>query len=239
MLPRVSIQTHSGARSAPAHHAGFSAANHGPDNDKGCARLHDCPEESNMEPAHDDPTGIPDVTSNLSGIAASPVPFSPGASDRQVNARMLRDREVARVRPLSALALPSRITNALLRSGVNCVGQLISRSREDLITEITGLGEGSLKIIEAALALENLALAPTETLSSAFTRTSTSRAVSSAKNNRHIKNHNTWLTPPTPTPARDESPPSTDDFQRHSVPMSAAEGPGSLRNRYVPVKSVR
>ena len=79
---------------------------------------------------------------------------------------MLRHRELTRVRPLSALALTSRITNALLRSGVNSVGQLISRSREDLMAEITGLGEGSLKIIEAAVALENLALAPTETLSS-------------------------------------------------------------------------
>ena len=62
------------------------------------------------------------------------------------------------------------------------------------MTEITGLGEGSLKIIEAALALENLALAPAEALSSGLTRTSTSRALGSAKNNRHIKNHNVWVT---------------------------------------------
>jgi hypothetical protein len=144
-----------------------------------------------------------------------------------VNAGTLRHRELTRVRPLSALALPSRITNALLRGGVNSVGQLISRSREDLTTEITGLGEGSLTIIEAALALENLALAPTETLSSAFTRTSTSRALSSAKNNRHIKNHNTWLTPLTPAPARNESLPPADNIQRPYVPKSPTEGPDS------------
>lgn len=94
------------------------------------------------------------------------------------------------------------------------------------MAEITGLGEGSLKLIEAAVALENLALAPTETLSSAFTRTSTSRARSSAKNNRHIKNHNTWVTPLMPAPARNESPHPADDFQRPSVPMTPAEGPG-------------
>ncbi|MEQ4518186.1 DNA-directed RNA polymerase subunit alpha C-terminal domain-containing protein [Pseudarthrobacter sp. B907] len=151
-----------------------------------------------MKPARHDAIDIPDVTSHLAGSSASPGPFPPepfsGPGHRQVNARVLRDRELTRVRPLSALALPSRITNALLRSGINSVGQLISRSREDLITEITGLGEKSLKIIETALALENLALAPPETLPSAFTRASTSRALSSAKNHRHIKNHNTWVT---------------------------------------------
>lgn len=179
-----------------------------------------------MEPAHHDVTDIPDLTSNLAGIPASPGPFSPdlssGARHRQVNAGMFRHRELARVRNLSALALPPRITNALLRSGINSVGQLISRSREDLMAEITGIGEGSLKIIESVLALENLGLAPSETQPTAFTRTSASRVRSSAKNNRHIKNHNTWVTALTAAPYRDESPPSTDDFQRPSVPMSAA-----------------
>lgn len=70
-----------------------------------------------------------------------------------------RERELTRFRPVTELALPSRATNALLRNGVRSVGQLIARSKEDLMTEITGLGEGMLKIIEASLALENLSLA--------------------------------------------------------------------------------
>lgn len=90
------------------------------------------------------------------------------------------------------MALPSRATNALLRGGVNSVGQLIRRSREDLLTEIIGLGEGTLKAIEAALARQNLTLAATEIASSAFTQAPTRRPLSRAKTSRHIKNHNTW-----------------------------------------------
>lgn len=178
-----------------------------------------------MKRAHLDATDIPDVTSNLTGVLASSGAFSPDPSSGivrpTVNDGMLRDRELTRVRPLSALGLPSRITNALLRSGINSVGQLISRSREDLITEITGLGERSLKIIEAAVALEDLELAPPEVLSSAFTRTSR------AKNNRHIKNHNTWVTRLAAAPSRSESTHPTEEFQRPPVPKSAAEGSAS------------
>jgi hypothetical protein len=149
-----------------------------------------------MKPTPHDGTDSPDATSTRPGIgttsrALPPDPFG-GTGHRQVNVRRVRQRELTRVRPITELELPSRATNALLRSGVNSVGQLISRSREDLLTEIIGLGEGTLKIIETTLATENLTLAPTESPSSTFTRTPTRRALTRAKTSRHIKNHNAW-----------------------------------------------
>ncbi|UUL75676.1 hypothetical protein NG819_16060 [Pseudarthrobacter sp. Fe7] len=100
---------------------------------------------------------------------------------------------MTRVRPITELKLPSRAENALLRGGINSVGQLISRSREDLMTEIIGLGEGTLKTIETALTQENLTLATAGIPSSAFTQTHIRGALARAKTRRHIKNHNTWI----------------------------------------------
>lgn len=104
-----------------------------------------------------------------------------------------RERELGRFRPITELALPSRATNALLRSGVRSVGQLITRSREDLMTEVMGLGEGMLKVIEAALALENLSLAPANIPSSVFVQISPPRARSRPKTSRHVNNHKAWV----------------------------------------------
>lgn len=129
-----------------------------------------------------------------------PDPF--GGPGRQVNARRIRQRELTSIRPITELALPSRATNALLRSGVNSVGQLISRSREDLLTEIVGLGEGTLKTIEATLARDGLTLASTEIASSAFTQAPTRRALTRAKTRRHIKNHNAWASSSEHSPDR-------------------------------------
>lgn len=112
-----------------------------------------------------------------------------------MNAAALRERELSRFRPVTELALPSRATNALLRSGVRSVGQLITRSREDLMTEIIGLGQGTLKAVEAALALENLSLAPSEIPSSVFARTSAGQVRGGPKTNRHIRNHNERVQP--------------------------------------------
>lgn len=74
----------------------------------------------------------------------------------------------------------------------NSVGQLISRSPEDLLTEIIGLGARTLKVIEDALAREHLTLAATEITSSAFTQATTRSALTRAKTSRHMKNQNTW-----------------------------------------------
>ncbi|MFC0457721.1 DNA-directed RNA polymerase subunit alpha C-terminal domain-containing protein [Arthrobacter liuii] len=120
-------------------------------------------------------------------------PNPSGGIHRPERARKLRQRELTRVRSINELALPSRATNALLRGGANSVGQLISRSREDLMTEIIGLGEGTLKTIETALSQEDLTLAPAKIPSSAFTQTTPRRALARAKTNRHIKNHYAWI----------------------------------------------
>lgn len=114
-------------------------------------------------------------------------------SPHVMNARILRQRELTRVRPITELALPPRAVNALLRGGVNSIGQLISRSGEDLVTEIIGLGEGTLKTIEAALSRENLTLATAQIPSSTFTQISTRRALTRTKTSRHVKNHNAWV----------------------------------------------
>ncbi|GGI02929.1 hypothetical protein GCM10007170_45770 [Arthrobacter liuii] len=61
------------------------------------------------------------------------------------------------------------------------------------MTEIIGLGEGTLKTIETALSQEDLTLAPAKIPSSAFTQTTPRRALARAKTNRHIKNHYAWI----------------------------------------------
>lgn len=68
------------------------------------------------------------------------------------------------------------------RHGVNTVGQLIARSRQDLKNEIQGLGNGSISDIEEALKREGLSLA---SAGSAFRY---SRPLS-----RHARNHHAWL----------------------------------------------
>ena len=52
-----------------------------------------------------------------------------------------RSIELQRARPISELRLPSRAANGLARHGVNSIGQLIARSRQDLKNEIHGLGD--------------------------------------------------------------------------------------------------
>lgn len=104
-----------------------------------------------------------------------------------------RERELTRFRAITDLGLPSRATNALLRGGVRSVGQLISWSREDLMTEIVGLGEKAITVIEASLALENLSLARAEAPSAVFAQIPPGRARSRPKINRHVNKHMAWI----------------------------------------------
>lgn len=106
-----------------------------------------------------------------------------------------RERELNRFRPVTELALPSRATNALLRGGVRSVGQLITRSRDDLMAEIMGLGAGMLMVIEASLALENLSLARTNVSSGSFAEMESRRAQGRPKTSRHVDNHKAWSRP--------------------------------------------
>lgn len=93
-----------------------------------------------------------------------------------------RSIELQRARPISELRLPARATNGLARHGVNTIGQLIARSRQDLKNEIHGLGSGSISDIEEALKREGLGLATT---GRAYRYT---RPLS-----RHARNHRAWL----------------------------------------------
>jgi len=93
-----------------------------------------------------------------------------------------RSIELQRARPISELRLPARAANGLARHGVNTVGQLIARSRQDLKNEIQGLGIGSISDIEEALKREGLGLA---TAGRAFRYT--------RPRNRHARNHHAWL----------------------------------------------
>lgn len=70
-----------------------------------------------------------------------------------------RSLELGSARPIGELGLTGRTANALLRHGVNTVGQLIARSRHELAFEIRGLGEGGLAEIEKALKDRGLGLA--------------------------------------------------------------------------------
>ena len=63
------------------------------------------------------------------------------------------------------------------------------------MTEIMGLGEGMLKLIEASLAQENLSLARTDAPSAVFAQISPRRARSRPKTGRHINNHKVWIRP--------------------------------------------
>lgn len=93
-----------------------------------------------------------------------------------------RSIELQRARPISELRLPSRAVNGLARHGVNSIGQLIARSRQDLKNEIHGLGIGSIRDIEEALKREGLSLA---------TAGRTSRY--SRPLGRHARNHHAWV----------------------------------------------
>ena len=59
---------------------------------------------------------------------------------------------------LMYLALSMRATNCLLAAEVMTIGELLQRTSSSLF-EITNLGRGTLKEIEAALALHGLSLA--------------------------------------------------------------------------------
>lgn len=90
--------------------------------------------------------------------------------------------ELQQARPISELRLPARAANGLARHGVNTIGQLIARSRQDLKNDIHGLGTGSIRDIEEALKREGLSLA---TAGRSFRYT---RPLS-----RHARNHQAWL----------------------------------------------
>jgi DNA-directed RNA polymerase alpha subunit len=93
-----------------------------------------------------------------------------------------RSIELQRARPISELRLPARAANGLARHGVNTIGQLIARSRQDLKNEIHGLGIGSISDIEEALKREGLSLA------TAGRGSRSTRPLS-----RHARNHRAWL----------------------------------------------
>ena len=78
-----------------------------------------------------------------------------------------------------------RAQNALLRHGMTTIEELTSRTRQELLTEIIGLGIGSLNRIEEALARKNLSLAP-DGAHSAHARPY------SRPKDRHVRNHNKW-----------------------------------------------
>lgn len=90
--------------------------------------------------------------------------------------------ELQQARPISELRLPARAANCLARHGVNTIGQLIARSRQDLKNEINGLGIGSIRDIEEALKQEGLSLA------TAGRALRYSRPLS-----RRARNHHAWL----------------------------------------------
>ena len=95
---------------------------------------------------------------------------------------------------LSDPDVPLRARNAVLRHGMTCIEDLTSRSRQELLTEIIGLGIGSLNRIEEALARKNLSLAPEGTHSAH------ARPYRRPKD-RHVRNHNKWQeAEPPPSP---------------------------------------
>ena len=107
--------------------------------------------------------------------------------------QLIRDAELKRPRPLAHLRLPSKVENALLRQGIRTIGQLISRSREDLVTEVRGLGStGALAIVDA-LAGEGLTLA-----------NDAGEMRYPGKTRQHVLNHYAWLDPVSPTPPTGE-----------------------------------
>lgn len=53
--------------------------------------------------------------------------------------------------PIERLGLPTRITNVLRRNGITTIQELISYTREELLEQVSGLGEQSLQQIEERL----------------------------------------------------------------------------------------
>ncbi|WP_311212339.1 MULTISPECIES: DNA-directed RNA polymerase subunit alpha C-terminal domain-containing protein [unclassified Arthrobacter] len=89
---------------------------------------------------------------------------------------------------VSSLGLPSRAENALVRHGIRTVEVLTTWSRLELLTQVVGLGDGSLDLIEAVLAHMGRHLAADD----AGRRYHQPRA---GTNQRHIKNHHAWAVP--------------------------------------------
>lgn len=63
------------------------------------------------------------------------------------------------------------------------------------MTEIVGLGEKGLTVIEASLALESLSLARAEAPSAVFAHIPPGRARSRRKIHRHVNKHMAWIRP--------------------------------------------
>ncbi|TAP42766.1 DNA-directed RNA polymerase subunit alpha C-terminal domain-containing protein [Arthrobacter sp. S39] len=89
---------------------------------------------------------------------------------------------------VSSLGLPSRAENALVRHGIRTVEVLTTWSRNELLTQVVGLGDGSLDLIEAVLALRGRRLAADD----AGRRYHQPHA---GTNQRHVKNHHAWAAP--------------------------------------------
>ncbi|MGP0221469.1 DNA-directed RNA polymerase subunit alpha C-terminal domain-containing protein [Paenarthrobacter sp. NCHU4564] len=89
---------------------------------------------------------------------------------------------------VSGLGLPSRAENALARHGIRSVEVLVTWSRSELLGQVIGLGEGSLDLIEEALAVRGRQLA-------VYDAGRTYQQSHASTNQRHIKNHHAWVTP--------------------------------------------
>ena len=89
---------------------------------------------------------------------------------------------------VNELNLPPRVMNALIRHGVQTIGQLATRTRNEWLTEIVGLGVGSVRAIEEALAREDLSLVAESFVSVR------ARPYAHPKD-RHVRNHQAWLAP--------------------------------------------
>lgn len=89
---------------------------------------------------------------------------------------------------VSGLGLPSRAENALARHGIRSVDVLVTWSRSELLTQVVGLGDGSLDLIEKVLASRGRQLA-------ADNAGKTYQQSHASTNRRHIKNHHAWVTP--------------------------------------------
>ena len=109
--------------------------------------------------------------------------------------QLIRGAELKRPGPLAHLRLPSKVENALLRQGIRTIGQLISRSREDLVTEVRGLGSTAALAIVDALAGEGLTLAD-----------DAGEMRYPGKTRQHVLNHYAWLDPVSPIPPTGERP---------------------------------
>ena len=61
------------------------------------------------------------------------------------------------ISPISCLGLSCRLHNGLKRAGVNLVGEILTKSRKDLL-QVRNIGKGSVDELEEKLAQYNLAL---------------------------------------------------------------------------------